>query len=326
MGMFSFDIFKPTFPLQAMEVSGGKIMGACLEKTKTDIQLRHFFCDPIPEGVLDPSMIKQNVNEVEAFKTFLAPKLKYFTEKKRRLSLILPDIIAKVSLFDFEKLPSKKEEITELVKWKLKKAMPFDTEEATIVFKKLSSVDGADAKTALLVAVIKSDILAQYERIFRDLEFNTGLIDLSSLNLVNLCLLLNPGLATDAANHLILNVAENYYTVNIIKRGKMVFYRAKAVRDTETVFEKNFIQVIEKDFMPTILYFQERMKGGEIKKIMLRNYHFQGGALKTFIEDRYNIPAAYIEPAKVVKERADAALDPGDFQKMAPLIGAILAK
>ena len=80
MGLFSLDIFKPTFPLQAIEISGGKVLGVCLEKTKTGILLRHFFCENTPEGVLEPTMIKQNVHQVEAFKSFLAPKLKYFTQ------------------------------------------------------------------------------------------------------------------------------------------------------------------------------------------------------------------------------------------------------
>jgi Tfp pilus assembly PilM family ATPase len=326
MSLFSMDLFKPTFPWQAMEISGGKILGVSLEKTKAEVLLKHFFCEDIPDGVLDLAMITDNISQVEAFKTFLEPRLKCFTDKKRRVSLLLPDIIAKVSIFDFEKLPAKREEITELVKWKLKKAMPFDTEEAKIVYKKLTSVDGAETKTSLLVAVIKSTILEQYERIFEDFHFNAGLIDLSSFNLVNLCGFLNPAMARDARNYLILNVAETYYTMNIIRRGSMIFYRAKSVRETGVSFEKDLIHLIEKDFMPTILYFRERLKGGEIEKILLRNYHYQDGALKTFLEDRYSMPVEYIEPGKAVKNQADPEPDYSDFQKMAPLIGVVLAR
>jgi Tfp pilus assembly PilM family ATPase len=320
------DIFKPNFPGQAMEISGGKILGVSLEKTKTEVLLKHFFSENIPEGVLDLEMITDNISQVEAFKTFLEPRLKFFSDKKRRISLLLPDIIAKVSIFDFEKLPAKQEEITELVKWKLKKAMPYDTEEARIVYKKLTSIDGAATKTSLLVAVIKSTVLEQYERIFEDFHFNAGLIDLSSFNLVNLCSFLNPELARDGRNYLILNVAETYYTMNIVRRGSMIFYRAKAVRETGVSFEKDLIHLIEKDFMPTLLYFRERLKGGEIEKIFLRNYHYQDGALKSFLEDRYSIPVSYIEPGKAVKSQADPEPDYSDFQKMAPLIGVVLAR
>jgi len=266
------------------------------------------------------------VNRPEEFKKILSPKLNYFADKKRRLTLILPDIIAKVALFDFEKLPSKKEEITDLVKWKIEKMLPFSTDEAKIFFRKLSSIDGAGGKTALLVSVLRKSVLEQYDGIFRDFEFNTGLIDLSSFNLVNLCGLLYPEMVNDSANYLILNVAEDYYTINIFRRGKLVFYRAKTARDTGAVTEDTFIRAIEKDFMPTLLYFRDRLRGGDIKKVLLRNHHFHEGLLKTFIEERYEMPVAHIDPGAIVKPQADSKIDYSDLQKMAPLIGAILAR
>jgi len=326
MNFLSLDIFKPKFPLQALEISGKYVLGIRLEKTKTETILEHFFCDPLPEGVLDVSMVKQNIGKAEQFLTFMGPKLDGFAEKKRRLSLILPDIIAKVSVLEFDRLPSKRAEVEDLIKWKLKKAIPFKVEEGKIVFREIMSGDGSGMKTSLLVAAIRNTVLEQYEKIFGQLNFYPGLIDLSSFNVMNLCRRLKPEIMGEPENYLFLNIAENYYTISILKRGNLLFYRAKVVRGDSVSTEDLFMRALDRDFFPTLVYFQDKLQGGEIKRIFLRNFHFQGDALKAFMEERFHIPVDYVDPAGLVKPQPSLAVNFSDFQRMAPLLGAVLAR
>jgi len=50
--------------------------------------------------------------------------------RPRRIGLIVPDVVAKVSLVRFERVPSKLQELDQLVRWQVRKSAPFAIEEA----------------------------------------------------------------------------------------------------------------------------------------------------------------------------------------------------
>ena len=47
---------------------------------------------------------------------------------------------------------------------------------------------------------------------------------------------------------------------------------------------------------------------------------------KAFMEERFHIPVEYVDPTGLVKPQPSLAVHFADFQRMAPLLGAVLAR
>ena len=52
----------------------------------------------------------------------------------RELIAIVPDAACRIALLDFDTLPERKEEANAMVRFRLKKALPFDAEKAAISY------------------------------------------------------------------------------------------------------------------------------------------------------------------------------------------------
>ena len=61
----------------------------------------------------------------------------------RRAALVVPDAVARVSILRFETLPARAEDLAELVKWQIRRTVPFRLEEAQLASAPLAPLDGA---------------------------------------------------------------------------------------------------------------------------------------------------------------------------------------
>ena len=52
--------------------------------------------------------------------------------RPRRIGLVVPDLVAKVSLVRFEKVPPRAADLDQLVRWQVRKTAPFPIEEAQV--------------------------------------------------------------------------------------------------------------------------------------------------------------------------------------------------
>src|ERR1700709_1535281 len=88
------------------------------------------------EGVLAISPLTDNVREPEAFAEGLAETFPGQTTTKgpRPAALILPDYSSPRQVLDFDAFPAKAEEQQALVRFRMKKTVPFDIETAAVSF------------------------------------------------------------------------------------------------------------------------------------------------------------------------------------------------
>ena len=109
-------------------------------------------------------------------------------QRKRRAALVLPDYCARVAVLDFDAFPAQPEEQLALLRFRLKKSVPFDVDTAMVSYMVQSR--GASGKVEVLAAVISADIVTEYETPFRAAGFHPGFVTTSSLATLNL---IDPG-------------------------------------------------------------------------------------------------------------------------------------
>jgi type IV pilus assembly protein PilM len=132
---------------------------------------------PLADGVLVPSPIKENILNVAAF-TAAVQKL-VPPGGRRTAALILPDNAMRLTVLEFDNLPEKEEERIALVRFRLKKTVPFDVETAAVSYQ-------VQAGNKVVVAVAPVEIIAQYEAPFRAAGLQPGIVTPGALTLLEL--------------------------------------------------------------------------------------------------------------------------------------------
>jgi len=135
---------------------------------------------PLKDNVVRPDVLFEAVRE-------LTPR--NGGGRRRPAALILPDYCARVAVLDFDSLPSDHDEQLSLIRFRLKKSIPFDLESAKISFH-VQAGASRRRKYEVVAAVAALEIVARYEAAFRNAGFQPGEVTLSSLAAFNL---LGPG-------------------------------------------------------------------------------------------------------------------------------------
>jgi type IV pilus assembly protein PilM len=136
---------------------------------------------PFQSGVLAVSPLKDNVQRPD----ILAGAVSQVagggsTRKRRRAVVILPDYCARVAVLDFDAFPSDPNEQMSLVRFRMKKAVPFDVESAAVRYFAQPAETGSN-RYNVVVVVVALEILARYEAPFRAAGLHAGYVTTSSL-------------------------------------------------------------------------------------------------------------------------------------------------
>lgn len=169
-------------PGYAFEISSGGIASARLNGGAPEIKF-----EALPAGTVEISPVKDNVADAAALEAAVGALAGVGSAKKRRAALVLPDFCARVAVIDFDTLPSGAEEQRALVRFRMRKSVPFDLDGAALSYHTQPGA-GPDAKIQVVVAVLAAEIVARYEAPFRTAGFHPGLVTtstLASLNLLN---------------------------------------------------------------------------------------------------------------------------------------------
>jgi len=160
-------------PAWAFEISES---GIAFGRTEAPEQLSF---RPLPEGAISVSPLRDNVQQPEVLAREVAALAPPPNGHRLRAALILPDYCARTAVLDFDSFPSDKDEQRALVRFRMKKTVPFELESAVVSY--FQQPAGSGAKIDVVVALIPVEIVARYEAPFRSAGFQPGEVVTSSL-------------------------------------------------------------------------------------------------------------------------------------------------
>jgi type IV pilus assembly protein PilM len=131
------------------------------------------------------------------------------------LTIIIPDAAVRVLLLDFDALPPKLTEALPIVRFRLKKLVPFEVDDAMVSFQVMSS---SKSNVRVLAVAMPRDILAEYETAVREAGFEPGAVLPSTLS----------ALASVAAPEpsLVVNAGTTGVTTAITRDGVLLLHRS----------------------------------------------------------------------------------------------------
>src|SRR5208283_2101060 len=88
--------------------------------------------------------------------------------RSREVTLIVPDASVRVLLLDFDELPAKPVEALPVVRFRLKKLLPFDADDAAVSYQVMATAKGS---LQVLAVAMPRQLLADYESVVREAGF-----------------------------------------------------------------------------------------------------------------------------------------------------------
>ncbi len=171
-------------------------------------------------GVLTPLLVRPNLLRPDEVARRIRAVAKALGSDKGPFGLLLPDGAVRVSVLEFETLPSDPKEQESLIRWKMRPLLPFPVEEARLSFE--VSPKEPEGVEAVVMSVRKS-VLAEYESTLKGLNGDVSLVLPSSAALLTL-------LKEDAeAGEMLLNISPTHLTVVVAKGRQIKLWRNQSM-------------------------------------------------------------------------------------------------
>lgn len=265
----------------------------------------------LPAGLLLDSFTEPNITDVPRFVELLRGLVKGAGHAGRRVGVALPDYVSRVSILDFEALQGKRDETEQMLKWRLKKVLPFDIDQAALRYQYLGrfAADGAADKHRFLVSLIKSDILAQYEVAMKEAGLKPEVIELSSFAVWNLFHDHVLGEAGDTDGFALLNISGGKLTVMVFNRGVPHFLRLKDIGklgNSEEGSDGLDVMRVLRELDASLTFYKENYSPTPVGRVYVAGDAPLLGEIAAEVRDNSTISVSVLEPEKVMLGGRDA--------------------
>jgi type IV pilus assembly protein PilM len=207
--------------------------------------------------------------------------------KRVRMALVIPDYAVRMAILDFEELPSSEEERAALVRFRLRKSVPFSIEEAQVAYSVQSNVP---KRVEVLAVAIAKPILDEYEMVFADAGYRVGLVTPSSIAALPLCATAEPGLT------LVAKAAGSTLSVLLLEQARIRLIRVLDLAGSE-VDNSGAESTGAEDFsvlalvQQTLAYAEDQL-GQQVRRLLLSGFGSETDSVGSLAQSEFGIPYA----------------------------------
>jgi type IV pilus assembly protein PilM len=228
-------------PLIACEISAEYVAAA--RWTRTGMGLDGFAIEPLAPGAIVPTAVEANLVDAPEVRAAVGRVFSRLRAKDEDVALLLPDSVIRVFVLHFDVFPRKAEEAIPILRWRLKKSVPFEAEETVISYMRQSPRDdGVDIVTGLA----RLRIIREYESLVESVGMSPGVVMSSTLAAVPLL--------PDERPALLARIAGTSLTTAIVREGVLCGYRCTTLPgDAHTLTP----QALLDEIYPLAAYYQD---------------------------------------------------------------------
>ena len=199
----------------------------------------------LAEGLVVPGLKEGNIAGRAEIVAAVRKTLEAVALKERQATVVVPDASVRVLLLDFDALPAKAGEALPIVRFRLKKMLPFDADDAVVSYQVMSTQRGM---VRVLAVAVPKEVLAEYESVVREAGFEPGAVLPSTLAAC-------AGLAEMEAAALLVNAGETSITTAIVKGAVLLLHR------TVDLAAEGLHEQVEAAHLPALEVPQELLAG-----------------------------------------------------------------
>ncbi|HEV3214301.1 MAG TPA: pilus assembly protein PilM [Vicinamibacterales bacterium] len=304
-------------PTVAVEIARHRVSAASIHSRDSALVVASHAVEPLPPGVVSPALNAANISDPRAVTEALRRVFDRLGVRPRRIALAIPDTVAKVSLLRFEKVPDRQRDLEELVRWQVRKAVPFRVEDAQLSF--VPGITAADGSAEFVVVIARRDIVQEYELACAAAGAQAGIVDLTTFNVIN-AVLAAP--SAPAEDWLLVHVTQEDATMAILRGEHLVFFRNRAGEG-----ESSLADMVHQ----TAMYYEDRLSGTGFGRVLLAGSGSaagQGGSdadyLRRALEQRLATKVDQVDPRQAASLTDRITANADLLNTLAPLVGLIV--
>jgi type IV pilus assembly protein PilM len=288
-------------PKLACEIAPDRVIAGRASDSRQVLELCS--TSELTPGCVVPDLTENNVRQRDMVVNALRRALEQVGGHSRDVIAILPDAAVRVVLLDFDTLPDKPKEAEGVVRFRLRKSLPFDVDKAAVSYHAQTTTAGV----RVIAAVCLNNVVQDYEAVFREAGFNPGVVLPSMLAAL--------GGASGNAGTLVIKVDAHTTSIAILDKQQLLLFRTLENARGVTISGEQLAE----DVYPSVVFFQDTYSTN-IEAVYVAGISDIAGAA----------PALRAQTGAEVKELVEASqlgLGGGSIPKwrMAGVVGALLS-
>jgi type IV pilus assembly protein PilM len=246
-------------PKVACEISADRVLAGRIAENSNTVET----CSAreLAPGSVVPDLTEANVRQPEVVRKAINEVIGAVAGRSRDVIAVLPDAAVRVVLLDFDTLPSNPLEAESVVRFRLKKSLPFDVDKAKVSYHTQTAQTGLRVVAAVALASVVED----YEAAFRDAGYSAGIVLPSMLAAL--------GSAEADRPTLVLKVDARTTSLAILDTGQLLLFRTLENTRGVTITGEQLAEEV----YPSVVFFQDTYHTN-IERIYVAGLPESGGA------------------------------------------------
>lgn len=225
-------------PKLACEIAADRVFAGRLNGSRA---LEACATRELAPGIVVPDLVEDNLRQREAVSAGIESVLSSVGVRSHDVIAIIPDASVRVMMVDFDTLPSDPEEALGVVRFRLKKSLPFDVEKAKVSFHAQKVKD----EVKVVAAVALASVIDDYEAAFRAAGFSPGVVLPSMLAAL--------GAADGKRPTLVVKVDAHTTSIAILNEDQLQLFRTLENSRGVTISGEQLAEEV----YPSIVFFQD---------------------------------------------------------------------
>jgi hypothetical protein len=315
-GIYQFEwvrrlsLWLDAMPYTALAIELGPDRVAAARWSRTG-SLDGYAVESLPVGALVPSAVEANLVNVAAVKAAFGTVCDRLRSRDEDVALILPDTVIRVFVQHFEEFPRSAAEAEPMLRWKLKKSVPFEADETLISYMRQAPREsGIDVVTALA----RLRIVREYESLAEGIGLRPGVVMSTSLAAISLL--------EDDKPTLLARVSGSALTTAIVRRGVLCGYRCTELPAQGASLTP---QMLLEEVFPVAAYYQDTWQEA-IQSVRVAGFGSRLAEFARALEDEFRCEVRSLLHGAVSDGRIKEDARPLADRELEGLIGWMLQR
>jgi type IV pilus assembly protein PilM len=192
-------------------------------------------------GSVIPDLVEANLRQRDAVSSAVQSALSSVRGHSHDVIAVVPDAAVRVVLLEFDTLPSDSEEAGGVVRFRMKKSLPFDVDKARVSYHAQKTTEGVRVVAAVALASVVED----YETAFRDAGYSPGVVVPSMLAAL--------GAAEGQRPTLVVKVDARTTSIAILNADQLRLFRTLENTRGVTITGEQLAEEV----YPSVVFFQD---------------------------------------------------------------------
>lgn len=276
-------------------------------------RLEAFNMAVFPAETLRFSYREPNVLNPAAFVAKVREAYLPLLTKVPRISLSLPDYLGRVMVMDMETRFKSHEEGCDIIRWKLKKNLPFEVKDIHLDYQLLREKENGGI--SLLVSLISRKVVAQYEELLAESGLQPNRIDFTTFNI---CRLFSKRLElTD--NGALITFHDGVLSIVIFYDGMADFYRSMEIVDSAGQANRMFLEINS-----SLLVYRESVPANTLGEVFCLAPPDAAETLRSITMEATGVEPVMLDAERLVTLREGVFADRNTLNQLTAAIGGAL--